>query len=261
MATPPATAARFDGRVQDYARFRPGYPPGLLDWVHGELGVHPAARVADIGAGTGLSSLPFLEAGHPVVAVEPNAAMRAVAEHDLADFPEFSAVDGRAEATSLPAASVDLVACGQAFHWFDPAVVRREWARILRPAGLTLVFWNTPLFDSPFMVGYERLLLTYGTDYTTVAERHPDDATMRAWYGSGWRGACRLRNDQPMDFEALRGRLLSSSFAPRAGDPAHAPMLAALRELFDAHAGSDGRIMFEHVTRAFAGTLPPPRSP
>jgi hypothetical protein len=64
----------------------------------------------------------------------------------------------------------------------------------------------------------------------------------------------RLPNVQRMDLDGLRGRLLSSSYAPQAGHPRHAPMLAALQQLFDAHA-VDGQIAFEYQTRAFVGTL------
>lgn len=252
----PDSSERFSTRVADYVRYRPSYPPALLDWLHRDIGVASATRVADIGAGTGISTNMFLAAGHPVVAVEPNAAMCAAAEQWLApQYPQMELVDGTAEATTLATGSIGLVAAAQAFHWFDMAAVRGEWARILQPGGLALVFWNSRLLDvSPFLAGYERLLLEFGTDYTEVAERYQDDDTMRAWFGAGLRGTIRLPNVQYMDHDGLRGRLLSSSYAPQAGHPRHEPMLAALRQLFDAHA-VDGRVAFEYQTRAFAGTL------
>ncbi|WP_372486218.1 class I SAM-dependent methyltransferase [Stenotrophomonas sepilia] len=247
---------RFSSRVADYVRYRPDYPPALLDWLHGPMGVSHQARVADIGAGTGISSRPFLASGHPLVAVEPNAAMRAAAEQWLApQYPDFSAIDGRAEATGLGDASIDLVSVAQAFHWFDTVAVRAEWQRILRPGGQALIYWNSRLLDaSPFLIGYEQLLLDYGTDYTAVAERYQDDATMQAWFGPGLRGRVELPNVQYLDFDALRGRLLSSSYAPQSGHPRHAAMIDALHDLFAAHA-VDGQVAFEYRTRAFLGTL------
>lgn len=247
---------RFSNRVADYVRYRPDYPPALLDWLHQDIGVSPDTLVADIGAGTGISTRLFLAAGHPVIAVEPNAAMRAAAEQWLSpDYLRLKVVDGTAEATTLARDSVGLVAAAQAFHWFDTDAVRQEWARILHPGGLALVFWNSRLLDSsPFLIGYEQLLLEFGTDYTAVAERYQDDDTMRAWFGDGLRGMARLPNAQWLDLDGLRGRLLSSSYAPPAGDPRHAPMLDALQRLFDAHA-VNGRVAFEYQTRAFIGTL------
>lgn len=247
---------RFSSRVADYVRYRPDYPPALLDWLHRDIGMPTETLVADIGAGTGISTRLFLASGHPVIAVEPNAAMRAAAEQWLApDYLRLKLVDGTAEATTLADHSVGLVAAAQAFHWFDTTAVRTEWARILHPGGLALVFWNSRLLDaSPFLVGYEQLLLEFGTDYTQVAERYQDDDAMRAWFGPGLRGMASFPNVQRMDLDGLRGRLLSSSYAPQAGHPRHAPMLEALQQLFDAHA-VDGKVAFEYHTRAFVGTL------
>lgn len=255
MTAPDATE-RFSNRVADYVRYRPDYPPALLDWLHHQMGVSPETLVADIGAGTGISTRLFLAAGHPVIAVEPNAAMRNAADAWLSpDYLRLKLVDGTAEATTLANDSVGLVTAAQAFHWFDMDAVRAEWRRILHPGGQALVFWNSRLLDSsPFLIGYEQLLLEFGTDYTEVAERYQDDATMKAWFGKGFHAMASFPNVQHMDADGLRGRLLSSSYAPPPEHPRHAPMLAALQQLFDAHA-VDGRIAFEYQTRAFIGTL------
>ena len=249
------STARFGDRVDDYVRYRPDYPMALLDWLQREQGVDSSWRVADIGAGTGISSKLFLDAGYRVTAVEPNAPMRAAAEHWLKAYAGFDAVDGGADATGLPDASVDLVTVAQAFHWFDEDAARREFARILRPRGLAAIWWNSRrLAGTRFLEGYEALLLAYGTDYTSVAERYADDAHMRSWFGTGFRGSASFEHAQQLDFEALRGRLMSSSYAPKAGHPRHEPMLRALRELFDSCA-ENGTVSFDYDTRIFAGQL------
>ena len=249
------STARFSDRVDDYVRYRPDYPTALLDWLQRELGVDADWRVADVGAGTGISSKMFLDAGYRVTAVEPNAPMRAAAERWLQAHKNFDAVDGRADATGLADASVDLVTVAQAFHWFDEEGTRREFARILRPRGLAAIWWNSRrLAGTRFLEGYEALLQTFGTDYTKVAERYADDSRMRAWFGAGFRGSASFEHAQRLDFEALRGRLMSSSYAPPAGHPQHEPMLQALRELFDSCA-EYGTVSFDYDTRIFAGHL------
>jgi hypothetical protein len=110
------------------------------------------------------------------------------------------------------------------------------------------------LHGTAFLEGYEALLQRYGTDYANVAERHADDARMHAWFGTGLRGSARFDYRQRLDFDGLRGRLMSSSYAPRAGHPGHEPMLQALRELFDATA-VEGVVDMEYDTRVFAGEV------
>src|ERR1700754_4894565 len=99
---------RFSDRVEDYVRYRPDYPQALVGWLHG-LGVRPDWTVADIGAGTGISSKLFLDAGHRVTCGETNAPMRAATEQWLETEGRFRSHDGTAEAPGLPDRSVDLV--------------------------------------------------------------------------------------------------------------------------------------------------------
>jgi SAM-dependent methyltransferase len=250
-----APTARFSDRVDNYVRYRPHYPAALIEWLHDTQGVDADWKVADIAAGTGISTRMWLDAGNAVVGVEPNDAMRAAAQAWLASYPNLTWVAATAEATDLADASIDLVSAAQAFHWFDMDRVRIEWARILRPGRLAVVYWNSRVVDgSPFLEGYERLLRQFGTDYEHVAERYQDDAAMQRWFGSGLRGTAQFPNCQRIDFDGLRGRLLSSSYAPQVGHPQHAAMLAALRDLFDVSA-VDGRVDFEYRTRVFVGTL------
>src|SRR5690349_16869253 len=126
---------RFSDRVENYVKARPGYPPAILPFLVAECGLTPESVIADIGSGTGLLAELWLKHGNRVFGVEPNAAMRAAGERRLADYPRFTSVAATAEATTLPAGSVDFVTAGQAFHWFDGPAAAREFARILRPAG------------------------------------------------------------------------------------------------------------------------------
>jgi len=252
MTTPPSTQ-RFTDRVADYVRFRPDYPVELIGFLHGPCAISPSALVADIGAGTGISSKLLLDAGHPVVAVEPNAAMRAAADAWLGAIPGYRSVAGTAEATTLDPASVGLVTAAQAFHWFDPERTRREFARVLEPGGAVALFWNSRQLDgSAFLRGYEALLRRYCPDYATVAESYPSDERMAAWFGAGLRHRAIFPHAQRLDFEALRGRHLSSSFVPKEGHPDHAPMMEALRELFERDSEA-GQVVFAYDTRVFVG--------
>lgn len=246
---------RFSDRVADYVRYRPDYPVAMLEWLQREHGVNPHWWVVDVGAGTGISSKLFLDGGYRVIAVEPNEPMRTAAEQWLGHNDRFRIIEGHATATGLDEASVDLIVVAQAFHWFDQEGARREFQRIIGPNGLVAVAWNSRrLIGTPFLEGYEALLKAYGTDYTSVAERYGDETSMRAWFGEGYLGMGRFDHGQRLDYDALHGRLMSSSYAPRAGHPQHEPMLQALRELFD-RCAVDGHISFDYDTVIYVGKL------
>jgi SAM-dependent methyltransferase len=248
---------RFSDRVADYVRYRPGYPEALLRALVEGAGLGSDSAVADVGSGTGISTELLLRTGCRVFAVEPNAEMRAAAEERLGGEPRFRSVAGTAEATGLPDGSVDLVAAGQAFHWFDRGRFRSECLRILRPppeGGRVALFWNARRTDStPFLRAYEELLRRFGTDYERVDHLRLGPADFDPFFGGPYESR-RFPNEQAFDFPGLRGRLLSSSYTPGPGHPDHEPMLEELRRLFDRHQ-EDGRVRFEYDTELHLGRL------
>lgn len=120
-----APTQRFSNRVENYVRYRPGYPPPLLSLLAAKCGLHAVSRVADVGSGTGILTRLLLQAGCRLAGMEPNREMRESGERWLADLPNFSSTHGTAELTGMPAASLDLITAGQAFHWFDQPLARR----------------------------------------------------------------------------------------------------------------------------------------
>ena len=246
---------RFKGRAEAYARHRPGYPGAVAALLEGECALTPGSVIADIGSGTGILAEMLLARGCRVFGVEPNADMRAEGERALARYPGFESVDARAEATTLPVASVDIVTAAQAFHWFDRTRARAEFARILRPGGWVVLLWNLRRKDADaFAVAYERLLLEYATDYRRVDHANVTESVIAEFFDPAPFGLRVFPNRQVFEYEALEGRLLSSSYAPAAGHPNHAPMLAALRATFDRH-NQGGTVAFAYDTQVYFGRL------
>jgi SAM-dependent methyltransferase len=155
--------------VENYACYRPGYPGEALDLLRQRCGLTEDSEIADVGPETGALARLFLENGNRVFSVEPNVEMRGAGERLLRRYGRLTSVAARAEDTTLPESSVDLVIAGQAFHWFDPGPKRREFARILKPGGYVALIWNTRREARElFLASYEELLRTYGTDYREV---------------------------------------------------------------------------------------------
>ena len=185
--------------------------------------------------------------------------MRQAGERLLRGYPGFTSVEGTAEATTLADDSVDLVVAGQAFHWFDHRRARSEFERILRPPRRVALVWNErQLASTPFLAAYERLLQEYGTDYEQVRHRAAadaaDTAALREFFAPHGYEMAAFTNRQVFDFEGLHGRLLSSSYAPVAGQPGHDAMLQALRSLFEEHQ-TDGVVTLEYDTRVYDGRI------
>ena len=196
----------------------------------------------------------FLSNGMSVFAVEPNDAMRTAAERSLGDQVSFHSIKGTAEETTLPGASVDLIFCAQAFHWFDPIRAPREFRRIATSGAHVALVWNSrPAKATPFINGYEQLLQTYGIDYANVRHRGIAQDELSRIFGRIFEYHV-LSNTQEFDFAGLRGRLLSSSYAPVEGHSNHAPMIAALADLF-ARSQREGRVTMLYDTEIYITRL------
>ena len=246
---------RFSNRVADYVRYRPGYPEEILPLLKTWTNFRVEHTIADIGSGTGLLSKLFLDFGNRVLGVEPNSEMRAAGEEFLSRYQNFTSIAGSAEATTLPSDSVDFVAAGQAFHWFQMLAARNEFHRILKSEGRVLVIWNERLLDeTAFLREYEALLLRFGTDYARVNESYPRAEQMLEFFGANEFTSHSLPNFQEFDFDGLSGRLRSSSYAPPPGHPQFEPMMKELRQLYDAHQRR-GVVRMEYRTRVYAGKL------
>jgi len=249
-----APTTRFSDRVENYVRYRPGYPPEVLQLLRSECGLRPDQVVADVASGTGLFTQLLLENGNSVFAVEPNLEMREAGAQQLAAYPKLVSVAGTAEETTLPSASVDFVTAAQAAHWFDLPRTRAEFVRILKPGGWCALIWNERRTDStPFLREYEELLLTYGTDYKEVRHERTT-AIIHEFFAPARCIESVFDMRQRFDYDGTAGRLLSSSYAPLDGHPKHAPMMQELERIVSAHAVGE-MVEFEYNTRVFYGHL------
>ncbi len=245
---------RFNDRVADYVRFRPGYPVGVAALITAELACPPPVDIVDVGAGTGKLTERLVQAGQRVYAVEPNPFMRAEAEKLLSTRSGVTFIDGTAEATGLPDECADGVTVAQAYHWFDADAARAEFRRILRPGGLVFLIWNDRrALPGSLLAEYDDLLRAHAPDYEALERRDGDNSRVAEFFAPhGFRETC-FDNHQRLDWEGLRGRALSASYVPRDG-PLHEAFFAGLRQAFEHHEVK-GRIDFSYDTRVFHGRL------
>jgi ubiquinone/menaquinone biosynthesis C-methylase UbiE len=245
---------RFTSRVESYAKYRPSYPPELIELLRSECGLTSEAVVADVGSGTGILSELLLKNGNEVIGVEPNDAMRNAGAELMRAYPKFRSVAASAEATTLPPASVDLITAGQAFHWFDAPAARSEFARVLKPNGFVVLIWNDRRLNSTaFLKDYELFLKEFGTDYANV-QQFDSASHIASFFAPMSFKQKDFPNRQEFDFAGLKGRVLSTSYTPEPGHAKFEPMMEALDKLFISHQ-DDGIVAFEYDTKVYYGQL------
>ncbi len=244
------TINRFSNRVENYVKYRPTYPAGVLQMFQTEMHLQKSSVIADIGSGTGISARLFLENGNTVFGVEPNKAMRAAAEGFLKDYPNFKSVDGTAENTTFENKSVDFVVAAQAFHWFNPENTGKEFHRILKDKGYIALIWNErELETNDFLRDYERFLIKYGTDYEKTRHDNISEKTLKDFFQKDFRHKS-FPNLQRLDFAGLKGRMLSASYMPSEQDSVFEPMIAELERLF-ADYEKESKIVISYTTNIF----------
>ncbi len=246
----------FKGRSSDYSQYRPSYPPDIIPLLEKEIGFSPASVVADVGAGTGILSRLFIENGNTVFGVEPNDEMRGVAKTGLRAFPNFHALKGTGEETNLQQDSIDLVVCGQSFHWLDPVRAKVEFRRILKEPGNVALFWNDRVdVQGGFNPEYEKIIMEYSPKYHSSGSTVLDDGLFEDFFS----GTCRvftLDNFQELNLEGIMGRYQSASYSISQDDKNYQKLVNSFEEAFKEHQ-ENGFVKLLYKTKAFIGTLPP----
>lgn len=245
-------AARGFGRAaEEYERGRPGYPQQAIDWLAGALGIVEESRLVDLGAGTGKLTRALAPTQARVVALEPVVAMR----RKMAEMvPEARVVAGRAEAIPLPDEWADAAVAGQAFHWFDAPVARREIHRVLRPQGGLGLIWNVRDRSVDWLAAFYGILDPFDG-------RDP----LRAYRSGHWRQAFdgdqlftpleerSFRHEQVVDAETFLTQVASMSFVAAAAEPDRREILRRVERLLGSHPSIAGRpeIVIPYDTRVY----------
>lgn len=240
---------RFSETVKDYIKYRPGYPDSMLTALDERIDLSKIKNIADIGSGTGLSSKPFLNQLMKVFAVEPNDEMRKAAESIFKDNNNFISVKGDSVNTNLPDKSVDLIFCGQSFHWFDLKKTKLEFNRILKSEGHIVLAWNERDIESPLQNEYESILLDNIQEYRFVNHKLISDVVVGEFLQPKTITTVELENLQYFDLQGLKGRANSSSYMPKSGQ-LHDKIMRLLERLFQKYAVEE-MVEFRYKTKIY----------
>lgn len=243
----------FSGRELDYEKFRTPYAQCLADFLSSEIQISDKDIIADIGSGTGLLSMLLLNLGARVFGVEPNKQMRLLGEKNLGHYRNFISIAGSAEHTNLPDHSVNIISAGNAFHWFDPLGARQEFKRILKPNSLVLLIrsdWKQ--VSMPHMQTYDKIIGRYCVGRTgIVSDPKLEERSISKFFDN-----YKIKNLGVSNYLynklQLKGRFLSTSFAPQLGHREHKAAMNELDMLFDEYAENE-KFSFHVITTVICG--------
>lgn len=244
----------FNGTADFYFRYRPTYPAELIKIIAKETGLNSNWEVADVGSGTGILSGLFLEHGNPVKCVEPNDEMRQMSIKILSAKGKVEFIKGTGEYTNLPDSSVDLVACGQSFHWMDRRLAKKEFTRILRGRKWTALVWNDRVNEPGTFTGeYESVVRRYSGKYHSTGSTVLNSKEIASFF-NGVYHEFRLRNVQKLTLRSIIGRYRSASYAIKPSDPGYENMTGDFSSIFKKYE-TDGYVEMVYMTKLYLGHL------
>lgn len=246
---------RFSDRVENYVKYRPDYPPFLINVLENELNFRKDFILADIGSGSGILSKLFLDHGNQVFCVEPNDEMRKAAEIILSEYGNYKSINGTAEKTNLEADSIDLIVAGQSYHWFNNSKTKKEFKRILKPNSSVVLIWNSRKKDNnQFSKEYEELINKFSKDYKHVAHYNISDRDLKLFFNEKGCKTIILENHQILDYNGLKGRLFSSSYMPNQNEKIANTIMKELEGIFNRHQ-KDEKVSIDYDTEIFVGKI------
>ena len=152
-------ALSFGSSAEAYDRFRSGYPSALFD----DLTATPVRSALDVGCGTGKVAVDLDRRGVSTLGIDPDPRMSAVARRrgvvvEVSGFESWDDAGRR----------FDLITCGHAWHWIDPAIGTDKAVRLLEPGGRIARFWNYHVVQPELLVEFEAIYADLAPTITVI---------------------------------------------------------------------------------------------
>jgi hypothetical protein len=117
------------------------------------------------------------------------------------------------------------------------------------------LMWNDRRTKSTqFLQNYEDFINMFATDYKEVNHQNIGEEVFDNFFGKGNYHTAAFDNFQHLNFEGLKGRVLSSSYMPAESHKDYEHMLYVLKKLFSRFQ-ENGKVCLEYDTKIYYGKL------
>jgi ubiquinone/menaquinone biosynthesis C-methylase UbiE len=248
------TKTIYSTKAEKYAKYRWDYAPQAIEAIIEITQLSTQSTLADIGAGTGISTRHFINKVERIYAIEPNMELRQILKKGMEAFPSILVLDGSAENTTLPGNSVDIIIVAQAIHWFDPEPARQEMLRILKEDGWLVLLRNYGTNQAKGEAIGSLMTEEYGADFTVANEQRPKEKPVHFYFGNDGFHKFTFPFQFNQSCEEFVGALTTASFMPDEGHPLFDKLEAKARQIFSTHS-KDGNWLVEGETELIVGQL------
>lgn len=163
----------FDTVADTYEKLRPGYVYELYQTIFNYMPINNISRVVEVGIGGGQATLPFLQTGCNLTAVDYGENFCEICRENFKDYPNFSAVSGKFEDINFNNGEYDLIYSASAFHWIPEEIGYKKVYDMLKNGGVFVRFANHPYRDKGKPELSEELDQIYAEYYYNYYNKEP----------------------------------------------------------------------------------------
>ena len=155
----------FDTVASTYEKFRPGYVAELYRKIFQYIPIDGKSRVLEVGIGGGQATLPILQTGCELTAVEYGEKFSRLCREKFKEYPKFSVITDKFENREYENDAYDLVYSTSAFHWVPEEIGYKKVYAMLKKGGAFARFANHPHPDLKNPAMTEEIQQLYGKYY------------------------------------------------------------------------------------------------
>ncbi|WP_054941553.1 class I SAM-dependent methyltransferase [Paenibacillus ihuae] len=134
----------FNEDVENYEKWRPTYCEELFEDIMAYSHIEQGKKALEIGIGTGQATIPFVNMGCELTAIELGQDLAAYSKLKFQDYKNFTVCNTAFEDFKCPDESIDIMYSATAFHWIPEEIGYLKAFRLLKTNGTLALFWNRP---------------------------------------------------------------------------------------------------------------------